>query len=122
MISEYYLNVDWNYVYKKLKKYPRNIISIVKRDITLLKYNPESGDKLDSFKTATLYKKRYQEIEAYYTVEVGVVQVLGFEYLGKINLEGIESGIKSGKYTKHTTTKQQNTIKAYKKKFRQKYI
>lgn len=119
--KQYFLKINWEIVDKEIKKFPRNIISIIKRDITMLEYNPESGTKLDSFKSATLYKKRFQEVEIYYTVEKIAVIVLGFVYLGTVNFNGIESGIKSGQHSGKTTTKQQRTINFYKNKFQKLY-
>ncbi len=118
---QYHLVVDWGFVNKKLKKYQKNIKSKIKKDITLLKYNPNKGDIIDAYKTATLRKKRYQEVEVYYSVENNVVVVLDVKYLGKVKLRNIVGGIKSGSHNKKTTTKQQRIIKKEKKKFNDEY-
>lgn len=115
--NRYFLKIDWNYVDKELKKYPRNIITKIKRDITMLEINPYNGDYLDKYKATTLYKKRFQEVEIYYSVENIFIVVLAVNYIGTVDFYGIESGIKSGKYSKHTTSKQQRMIKQYKDKF-----
>lgn len=118
MQSEYHLLVDWDLVNKKLKKYPKDIRTKIKRDISLLKYNPKKGTHLETYKDSSLFKKRYQEIEIYYRVEERVVIVLDVKYIGSVELMRIESGIKSGRCIKKTTAKQNRVIEEEKRKFR----
>ncbi len=117
----YYLLVDWKLIDKKIKKFPTNIKSNIKRNISLLKYNPNNGTKLDSYKSASLMKKRYKEIEIYYIVENIAVVVLDIKYKGSVKLNDVVSGIKAGKHNKKTTTKQQRVIKSQKALFNKQY-
>ena len=121
--KDFHLVADWDYIYKKLRKFPNNVKLRIKRDITLLRNNPTKGSNtkmIDRFKTARLYKRRYGEIELYYIVETNYVVVLRIQYVGEVEILGIEAGIKAGKYVKKSTTKQKRTIKQYKEKFQNK--
>jgi len=63
MTFEYFLIANWDMISKKLRKYPKDIRRNVKRDISMLKYNPKNGTMLDSSKSSSLWKKRYKEIK-----------------------------------------------------------
>jgi len=121
MTSEYYLKVNWEVVNKILKKYPKPFKSKIKRDISLLKYNPKKGTMIDSFRYASLWKKRYEEVEIYYTIEDFFVVVLGIEYVGTVEIQNLKGGIKGGKHRGKSTTKQKESIRKEKNKFSKKY-
>lgn len=118
--NNYFLIVDWYVIEKAIKKQPQNVITIIKRDISMLKHGSLNGSKIiDQHKAAILYKKRYQEVEIYYSITSNeIVKVLDVIYLGTSKLHGIETGIKGGQHKGNKTTQQQKSIDKYKSLFR----
>lgn len=123
--EEYYLKVDWHLINKKIKKQPNNVITRIKNDITRLRFGALNNSKIiDSTKNVALYKKRYNEIDMFYTIEneqFVVVLDIKEAYLGTTTLNGVETSIKGGQHKGKKTTQQEKTIKKYKNKFSDMY-